>query len=153
MSEILLKAPVLQALQNFRPRAADSWMLDNVHYRQRLERQVLMFPAFALPNSRAASCLTGLVHEFGVGELWMVTGEGFARDARKILPVARRLLAHLYSSLNLHRMHMLVVSDNAAGKTWAKHTGFTREAGPLKGMGPRGEDMDVFVYNRGENKK
>lgn len=147
-----MSARVLQALQNFKPRAPHLWVFENPEYLARLQRQIMLFPSFALPDSRAATCIAGIVHELGVGELWMMTGEGFERDARKILPLARGLLAHLYAHFGLHRMCMRISCDNAAGRTWAKHTGFRFECGPMKRAGARGEDMDMFVYHNGGEK-
>lgn len=141
---------VLQALQNFKPRAPHLWVFENPAYLAQLRQQIMLFPSYALPDSKNATCIAGVVHDFGKGELWMMTGEGFERDVKKILPLARWLLADLYDSLRLHRMCMRIACDNAAGRTWAKHTGFRFECGPMKCAGARGEDMDMFVYNRGE---
>lgn len=141
-----LNARALIALENFRPRPETAYLVENAFYRDRLVRQILAFPSYALPSSANPSCIAGLVHEFGVGELWMLTGENFERDARRILPLARRLLAHLYSSLGLHRMCMRIAVDNLPGQRWAKHTGFQWECGPMKRAGARGEDLDMWFY-------
>lgn len=143
---------VLQALQNFKPREPHQWVFQNPAYLVQLQNQIMLFPSYALPDSTRPTCIAGLVHEFGKGELWMMTGEGFAEDVRKILPAARLLLAHLYEQLDLHRMCMRIACDNKPGQTWAKHTGFRFECGPMKSDGARGEDMDMFVYHNGERK-
>lgn len=147
MSELVLKA-----LENFRPREPHRWVFEHPAYLAQLRQQIMLFPSYALPGSKRPTCIAGLVHEFGKGELWMMTGEGFERDVKIILPQARQLLAHLYTRLDLHRMSMRIACDNAAGRTWAKHTGFRFECGPMKSDGARGEDMDMFVYHNGEKK-
>ena len=137
---------VLKAFETFKPRARDAWMMDDAQYRERLERQIVLFPCYALPTSKAATCLSGLVHDMGVGELWMLTGEGFERDTRTILKLSRRLIAYLYGALKLRRLQMYIAVGDREGQIWAKHTGFRFEAGPLKRLGRRGDDLEIWIY-------
>lgn len=141
-----MSAEVLEALQIFQPRDSCAWMLSEQVYRQRLELQIKAFPSYALPSSKRPTLLTGLVHEFGVGTIWMLTGVGFERDIRVNLPMVRVLLPHLYKELNLRRLQIFLEPERKDGAVWAKHTGFIRECGPLKNFGVRGEDADIWIY-------
>ena len=141
-----MSAEVLEALEIFKPRALCAWMLSDEVYRQRLQWQITAFPSYALPSSKRPTLLTGLVHEFGVGTIWMLTGVGFERDIRVNLPMVRVLLKHLYEELNLRRLQIFLESGRKDGAVWAKHTGFVRECGPLKSLGVHGEDADIWIY-------
>ncbi len=143
-----MKEAVLTALQNFKPRAADAWMLENAAYRQRLERQIVLFPAYALPDSVAPVCLCGVVHDFGVGELWMLTGEGFDGALRRLLPLSRELVRHVFEGLQLRRLELYVESARKESAIWAKHMGFTFEFGPLRGKGATGQDLDLWTFSK-----
>lgn len=106
-----------------------------------------MFPAYALPCINQPTTICGLIHDHGVGEIWMVTGKGFERSAPIVLQQQRQLLKTFYQVLNLHRLHMLVDSSDGPAKLWAARLGFVFEAGPLRGMGARGNDQDFYLYN------
>ncbi|MBL8713232.1 MAG: hypothetical protein JNM12_10050 [Alphaproteobacteria bacterium] len=138
---------LLRALETIKPRPADAWMLEHPVLRQRTFEQALGFPAYALPDSETPSCIFGIVNNFGVGEGWMLTGEGFEKTVKQTLPLMRRLTAHLYVTMQLHRLHLMVDSSRKDSATWAKHLGFKFECGPLARMGVRGEDLDMWIYS------
>lgn len=139
---------VLAALERMQVRDADAWMVATPALRDQLAVQITHFPAFALPAPDRAVCIAGISHLNGVGEVWMVTGAGFEGMARRVLRQARLLLPCLYDALGLHRLHMTVESGRRDAARWAIAAGFRFEAGPLRGMGAQGQDMDFYLYER-----
>ncbi len=141
-----MNGAVLNAFLNFRPRPRDAWMIENEAIREQIARQIALFPAWALPTSAAPTCIAGVVYAFGAAQAWMLTGIGFERDARRILPVMQWGIRHFYERLGLRRLEMQIEVDDSPAERWARHTGFRFEAGPLKRKGARGEDMNIWLY-------
>jgi hypothetical protein len=139
---------VLTAFQAMTPRPVDAWMYDTPAVREQLEAQIVRFPSFALPSADRATCITGIVHAHGVAEVWMVTGNGFFRNARGILEQQRQLLRDMYDALHLHRLHILVDHGRKDAARWADLLGFRFEAGPMRKMGAKGNDLDFYIYER-----
>lgn len=144
-----MTAAVLKAFDTFKLRACDAWMLEYPELMEELRCQALAFPSYALPTVDPV-VLCGVVHRFGEGEVWMVTGEGFEKKVREVLPQQRALIETMYGILGLHRLQMTIDSSRRDAATWAKHLGFEFEHGPMKRKGARAIDMDLYVYNKGE---
>lgn len=136
---------ILDVFLKMKLRPVDAWAHDNPAMRETVTRQILHFPAFALPDSIHPVAICGLIHDFGVGTAWMVTGEGFEKSARRVLSIQRCLYAGLYKSLGLHRMDMEVETGRVAAERWAESLGFVFETVLLR-RGPGGENQSVFLW-------
>lgn len=143
---------IVDALGRMRIRPVDAWMLDNRAYALRIVEQILNFPSFALPDLENPVAICGIVHAFGVGEIWMVTGEGFEEQVKTILPMHREMIRGMAQALNLHRVHMIVDPSHPGAARYGKALGFESEFGKLsRRLGPRGEDLEFLIWNEGNS--
>lgn len=140
---------VLRAFQNFKPRPQDAWVFETPERRNFLEAQIVAFPCHALPDTENPTAICGLVHTWGVGEIWMVTGEGFARSAPVVLQQQRQIITAFYSALRLHRLCMAIDAGNAEAKLWAGRLGFEYET-TLKRASPDGGDHEIYLWPHNE---
>lgn len=136
---------VLEAFLRMKPRPVDAWVFDDMAKKNALAMQIKNWPAFALPSPENAAAIVGVVHAFGVGLVWMVTGEGFENSARRILPISRQLCKTMYKVLNLHRMSMEIEQGRKDAEAWAESLGFEFET-VLQRNGPRGENQSIFLW-------
>jgi hypothetical protein len=136
----------LEIFRNFKPRPCDAWFFEIDSVRLQLEQQILFFPVMALPSLDKPVALCGVVHAHGVGEMWMVTGEGFERKAPVIRDQQRGLCAAAVVALKLHRLHMMIESSRDDAKKWAEELGFRFEHGPVKSLSARNSDLDIYLW-------
>lgn len=108
-------------------------------------RQCEGFPAIALPSADKPVAICGIVYQFGVGEAWMVLGEGFETSWRSVLRMHRRVIPDMYKALKLHRLHMRVEAGFSAARRYAEALGFEYEA-TARRMGASGEDIAFYVW-------
>lgn len=138
-----MRAIVLDAFRRMRIRPEDGVYADQL--RPVIESQILNWPCVALPDPENPVLVAGCVYALGVGEVWMVTGEGFKDQIRMVLPQVRSLCGSLSGMFGLHRLHMMVSADRPDAARFARHVGFGLEA-RLKCMGHDGSDVDVFLF-------
>lgn len=138
----------LKALREFQPRPVDAWMFERADTRAMLEAQALIYPTFILPDIEKPTCICGVAHSLGVGSVMLITGVGFDRSAPIVVRQLRELCMAAYKVFGLHRLHMMVNSDDAAAKRFAEKLGFVCEAARLKRMDARGQDMDIYLLER-----
>lgn len=136
---------IVKALQSMKPRAVDAWMRSNPDLVKKFIWQAQNFPCFALPNADRPVVICGFVHEFGVCEAWMITGEGFEKHAHHVLPMQRALCSSMYKALDLHRMEISVEAGRVDAEGWAEKLGFSFET-VLQRRGPRGEDLSIYLW-------
>ena len=136
---------VVEALKRMKPREKDRWMIDNVRYFDWLLAQAYHFPSFALPDIGNPSVICGIVHSFGRGEVWMVTGEDFKAQSHHTLPMQRQICRSMYRALQLHRMSLCVDAGSRSANKWAKSLGFRYET-DLEKAGARAENLSVYVW-------
>lgn len=136
---------VLHAFRNLTPRDADLRYFEDPRARQLIEAQILLFPSWALPDPQTASCVVGIVPNGRVGEVWMITGEGFEGHAKIILGIGRQLCRTMYEVLKLHRMDMRCRTDYPQAGRWAQALGLEYET-TLKRAGAQGENIDVYLW-------
>lgn len=136
---------VLRAFYTMTPRERDRLSYDDPVTRAYIEKQIMLFPAFALPDPDHAVCIVGAVPLRGVAEIWMVTGEGFERQAKTVLRQGRALCGSIYQALNLYRMAMYCDADYPAAGRWARALGFEFET-VLKRAGRNGCDAEVYLW-------
>lgn len=139
---------VMEIFYEFKPRSEDAWIFENEAFRRNVELQIANFPAFALPSIERPSALCGIVPDFGTGEVWLITGDGFRRDAAVIARQLRELCIAAYKVFNLRRIHMKVDSDRPDAKLFAEKLGFICEAKNLKNMGVRGNNIDLYLLEK-----
>lgn len=128
----------------------DLRMVNDPARRGRLVFQLTRYPSFALPSPAAPALLCGVMHEFGVGEVWMVTGRAFTAQPsvlKEIIRQMRRGIPELVRNLRLHRLHMLVDPARAGTARFAQKVGFQFEA-RLSCLGTEGQDLDMYLYGR-----
>lgn len=135
-------------LKSFVPRPIDAWYFDVPAARRQLEYQVENYPAFVLPDAEKPVALCGIVYSCNVGSVWMITGVGFERKAPLIVKQLRVLCETAWDALALHRLQMFVDSADDKAKLFARKLGFLCEAENLKKMGARGQDLDIYRFER-----
>lgn len=141
----------LAAFYDFRPRPADAWMFKNRRYWLMIEAQIKAFPAMVLPSPDKPAAICGLGHNgFGYGQVWLVTGQDFERHVRVIARQLRSLCEVHYDLFELHRLDMLVDSSRVDAARFAELLGFRLESAGMKGMGIRGNDVDIYLFERGK---
>lgn len=140
----------LAALKNFRPRAVDAWALEDPRKRAQLVFQILNFPSVAWPSAENPIFICGVMKQLGVGEVWLITGEGFENIWREAARVQKHLCEIAIKIFNLHRVHMLVDSSREDAKRYARIAGF-EYSNTNPGLGSRGEDLDFFIFKHRGN--
>ena len=140
---------VLEAFRKFRPAPAAAWAFANPAARAFMMAQIERFPSAALPDLENPTVLTGIVHEGGRGELWMLTGEGFRRTAPLVRDLALEMIPMIYSALKLHRLQLTIESGRADAALWARRLGFEYET-TLKRASRRATDLDIFLWPHNE---
>ena len=115
---------VLKAFHEMTLRPVDADYKEDPHLCAYIEQQIWNFPTFALPHIHDPVAICGLVHFRGIGEIWMVTGAGFERQAPVIVKQQRSLILSLISALNLHRLDMEIDARRADAKLYAEKLGF-----------------------------
>lgn len=143
---------VIDALQTMTLRPQDQWLLDDPRVFEKIMLQAWIFPCFVLPSPERPLAVVGLCHEFGVGTVWMVTGEGFGTEAKTILRQSRELIDMGVSSFGLHRTFMEVDAERRDAKRWAKLVGFEYET-TLKRAGVRGNDLEIWLWPNWKGKE
>ncbi|PZQ48885.1 MAG: hypothetical protein DI551_00715 [Micavibrio aeruginosavorus] len=138
---------VLRAFLNFKPRAVDAWMCEEP-WRDQVIAQILTSPSFVLPSLQTPVAICGVYISCGVGTAWLITGEGFERQAHIVAKQAKQFCRDAYAIYGLHRLHMLVDSDRPEAKRFAEKLGFVCEAARMKFMGARGQDLDIYFLER-----
>lgn len=142
---------VLEVMRTrFKPRACDAWMFAHPELRALLELQAACGPAYALPSLDNPQAIAGLGAVCGVGSVWMVTGERFRRFSPVIAGQLEQLCHAAIAVFNLHRLQMLVDSDRPDAKFFAEKIGFVCEAANLKKLGARGQDIDLYRFERNQ---
>lgn len=143
----------LQAFENFRPRPIDAWAFENDARRNFIRSQIANFPAAVFPNLESPTVICGIVHANGIGENWMLTGEGFVRSSPIVLQQQQALIGLMYRTLKLRRLCMGIQSTRDDAKLWAERLGYQYETTLREGC-HRGGDLDIFLWtdnNEGEN--
>jgi len=140
-----MNTDVIAALKVFKPRAVDAWVFEDARKMRQIIFQILNFPAIAWPSCDAPVFICGIVKQMGVGEVWLLTGEGFEDVWRKAARVQKNLCETAFKVFNLHRLHMLVDSTREDAKRYARIAGF-EYSNTNPGLGPRGEDMDFYIF-------
>lgn len=140
-----MSAAVAQALIDMRPREVDSWIYNNPHYLRFIACQAVNFPAFAFPSIEKPTVICGIVHAFGDGECWMVTGIGFEKTIRHVLLMQQRVCADMYRALDLHRMTIVVDKERYDARRYAEKLGFHYET-DLGHAGPRAVDQSIYLW-------
>lgn len=135
----------LEAFERMEPSEADAYLFADPARRNFIRAQIVNFPAYVLPDPERATVVCGIVHAFGLGEVWMVKSRDFRRSAPIVLPLMRDLIAGGYAALGLRRLSLAVEAGRADAALWARRLGFAREA-TLRAAHPRGGDVDVFVW-------
>ncbi len=138
------------ALEKFVPRPVDAWMFEDARCREQIEMQIAAYPSYVLPSVERPAAICGIITNCGIGSVWLVTGVGFERQAPIIVKQLRQLCDAAYQVFKLHRLHMLVDSDDKAAKFFAEKLGFICEAERLKKLGARGQDLDIYLLERNE---
>lgn len=144
-----MSATILDAFSKFKPRAVDAWMFDDPNLHAQLEWQVANFPSYALPSLDDVQAICGVTHVLGVGSVWLVTGELFKRRSPIIAGQLEQLCLAAIEVFGLHRLQMLVDSDRPDAKFFAEKIGFACEAENLKRLGARGQNIDLYLFERG----
>ena len=137
---------VLQAFRGMQPRKSDAWIYEHDDLRKLIEAQILNFPSFALPDKINPVCVFGIVPVLGIGEIWMVTGQGFMREARAVCMAQKQTIKSLVNILHLHRVCLKVEAENTPAKNYARYLGFDYEHTEINGSA-RATNLDVFVFN------
>lgn len=144
-----------QALQKFKPHPREAWRLETPEFMERIAWQIANFPSVILPNYDTPAAICGIIHQFGVGEVWMIASADFKSHWDVVLPQQRRICADMFKALGLHRMHMLVDPTWRDARVYARALGFRKEFDkPARGMGPLGQDLDFYLWPKktGEQK-
>lgn len=141
----------LRAFENFRPRPVDDWCFRTEARKNFMRTQIAHFPSCVFPDLENPTVICGIVHNEGIGEIWMLTGEGFVRSAPRVLEQQRDMLGLMYSTMGLRRMSMGIQSTRADARLWAERLGFEYETTLREGC-VRGGDLDVFLWP-GSNKR
>lgn len=141
------------ALNNFIPREQDKWMFENTAYLQKLRIQLdSYYPSFVMPDHENPAMICGCMHELGVGEVWMITGQDFDKHVKTIVSQLRQLSGTLYRCLNLRLLYIRVESAREDAKRFAEAMGFEYSHTAPR-MGFRGEDLDYYYYQPKELSK
>lgn len=136
---------VLKALDDFKPRKVDAWVLEDAFYREQLHHQIMYHPSFVLPNCENPAVICGFVTGPGnVAEAWMITGEGFEENIFSIIRQQKRLIEDMMEAMKWNRLHMTVVDGRPEADKYARLLGFEFEAS-LSKMGFRGEALKIYV--------
>lgn len=136
---------VLNAFLAMTPRDCDAWMMADETMKNAIAAQIVAFPAFALPSLDAPATICGIVHAFGAGSVWMITGVDFERVAGRVLAMQRQLCASMYVALALRRMDMRIEHGRTEVERWAGALGFEFET-VLQRHGARGEHQAIWLW-------
>lgn len=140
-----MKRRSLEAFTNFQVSDRDAEAMWDPRIKARMEWQILNYPVMFLPSQDEPAAICGILHEYGVGEIWMITGKNFKRHAPMIVNQGRSLCDTAIKTFKLHRLQLAVDSNLPGGRLFAERMGFVYEA-TLRRSGLRGENQDYYFW-------
>ena len=142
---------VVRAFEVMPLRPLDAWMRDDPAAQAEIHRKILGGPCIALPDNESPVAICGMTDAYGVGTVWMVAGDGFASGGWRLCVRRQREFCRLMVAVRgLRRLQALVDANEQQHIRYAWMLGFYQESvTPHRGMGPRGEDLLIFNWRKG----